>query len=73
MSPLPEAESATPEAFAGRVDFPTGIKLYKMVAGDIDGDGCAGLVVANRGSHDLSIYRNTPALVENYPLLKRLM
>ncbi len=49
----------TPESFAGRVDFSTGIQPYKLVAGDIDGDGRVDLVVANRGSHSLSIYRNT--------------
>ena len=46
-------------SFAAKVDFTTGTFPYSVAIGDIDGDGKPDLVVANRGSNTVSIYRNT--------------
>ena len=46
-------------AFAMRVDFPTGAQPQGVAVGDIDGDGRTDLLVANTGTGTISILRNT--------------
>jgi hypothetical protein len=42
-----------------KIDFTTGTTPHHIVAGDIDGDGKHDLVVVNRNSNTISIFRNT--------------
>ncbi|MEI6143339.1 MAG: FG-GAP-like repeat-containing protein, partial [Mariniphaga sp.] len=45
--------------FAGNVDFTTGTYPYSVSIGDIDGDGKPDLVVVNKTSGTVSVFRNT--------------
>ena len=49
----------TSGSLAARVNFTTGTAPYKVVIGDIDGDGIPDLTVANYTDNTLSIFRNT--------------
>ena len=46
-------------SFAGKVDFATGSSPNCVVAGDVDGDGKAELVISNYASSNVSVLRNT--------------
>lgn len=46
-------------SFAAKVDFVTGSAPYNVSIGDIDGDGKLDLAVANSGSNNVSILKNT--------------
>ena len=46
-------------SFAARLDFSTGSNPEGLAFGDIDGDGMVDMVVADRGSNTISLYRNT--------------
>ena len=45
--------------FASKIDFATGSAPYSVSIGDIDGDGKMDLAVANNGSANVSVLRNT--------------
>ncbi len=47
-------------SYAVKVDFPSGLYPRSVSIGDMDGDGKAELVVANRDENSLSILRNNP-------------
>jgi uncharacterized protein YjdB len=49
----------TAGSFAAKVDFATGNQPYSVAIGDLDGDGKADLAVANNGSNNVSVFRNT--------------
>ena len=51
--------SIAPGSFAAKADFATGAKPYAVSIGDLDGDGKPDLAVANSGSTNVSIFRNT--------------
>ena len=46
-------------AFASKVDFSTGSEPNGIAIGDVDGDGKADLIVTNRSSNTISVFRNT--------------
>ncbi len=45
--------------FAAKVDLPTGNTPNSVSIGDLDGDGKADIAVANAGSNNVSLFRNT--------------
>ncbi len=51
----------TAGSFAAKVDFANGTSSQpvSVAIGDLNGDGKADLVVANSGSHNVSVFRNT--------------
>jgi hypothetical protein len=49
-------------SYAAKIDFVTGTTPYSVSIGDIDGDGKADLAVANLGSNNLSLFRNTSTI-----------
>ena len=51
--------SITLSSLEPRVDFPAGTGPGGAIIGDIDGDGKLDIVVNNRNSFDVSVYRNT--------------
>jgi hypothetical protein len=51
--------SITASSFATKVDFTVGTFSYSVSLGDLDGDGKADMAVANYGSGNISILRNT--------------
>ncbi|MFC5282752.1 T9SS type A sorting domain-containing protein [Pedobacter alpinus] len=50
--------SITTGSFAAKVDFPTEDTPVSVAVGDLDGDNKVDFVVANRGSNNVSVYRN---------------
>ncbi len=46
-------------SFAAKVDFSTGTQPNSIAIGDLDGDGKPDLAVANNGSDNVSVLRNT--------------
>ena len=46
-------------SFVAKVDFTTGSIPYSVALGDLDGDGKPDLAVANSGSNNVSVFRNT--------------
>jgi hypothetical protein len=46
-------------SFAAKQDFATGSSPYSVAIGDLDGDGKPDLAVANAGSNNVSVLRNT--------------
>lgn len=46
-------------SFAPKSDLTTGTVPYSVTSGDLDGDGRADLIVANKNSNSISFYRNT--------------
>ena len=57
----PAKSNITGSDFIGKTDFTTGTNPYAIAIGDLDGDGKPDLVVANLGSNNVSVYRNTAA------------
>jgi len=51
--------SVSAGSFAARVDFNTGTEPQHVAIGDIDADGKADLVVTNKGTNTVSVFRNT--------------
>ncbi len=51
--------SLSASSFSPKVDLTTGTEPYSVSIGDLDGDSKADLVVANRGSSSVSVFRNT--------------
>lgn len=49
----------TGSAFAGQVTYPTDEKPYAVKLGDLDGDGKIDIAVANNGSSNISLYKNS--------------
>ncbi len=59
VSILRNTSSAGTVSFATKVDFATGANPYSVSIGDLDGDGKPDLAVANKGSNNVSVLRNT--------------
>ncbi len=59
LAPTPYNGSIT---FSSKVDYPTGVNPYKVSIADIDGDGKPEVVVLNKGSYTVSVYKNTSTL-----------
>jgi trimeric autotransporter adhesin len=51
----------TTASFAAKVDFVSGTHPQSIATGDIDGDGKPDIIVANQGSTNVSVFRNTVA------------
>jgi hypothetical protein len=51
--------SAGTISFSAKLDFPVVNAPYSVAIGDLDGDGKPDLAIANNGSNQVSIYRNT--------------
>ncbi len=51
--------SITTSSFAAKIDFTTGSGPSSVAIGDLDGDGKPDLAVANEGSNNVSVLRNT--------------
>ncbi|WP_026903893.1 FG-GAP-like repeat-containing protein [Pedobacter glucosidilyticus] len=54
--------SITTSSFAAKVDFATGDSPLSVAIGDLDGDSKPDLAVANLGSNNVSVFRNTDVL-----------
>ena len=59
VSVLRNTGSAGSPSFAAKVDYPTGTYPQSVSIGDLDGDGKPDLAVANGGSNNISVLRNT--------------
>ena len=59
VSVLRNTGSAGSPSFAAKVDYPTGTYPQSVSIGDLDGDGKPDLTVANYGSKNVSVLRNT--------------
>jgi photosystem II stability/assembly factor-like uncharacterized protein len=55
----PTKGSITTADFSPKVDFAAGTDQFSVATGDLDSDGKVDLVVANRSSNTVSVYRNT--------------
>ncbi len=62
-------DTITANDFDPKMDLVAGVWPYQVALGDIDGDGKSDLVVANRSSYSVSIFRNisTPGAITFAP------
>ncbi|MFI5251969.1 MAG: FG-GAP-like repeat-containing protein [Bacteroidota bacterium] len=56
---FPSSQIIDTSSFASKVDFTTGTSPVGIALSDIDGDGRPDLVITNRGSNTVSVFRNT--------------
>ena len=59
-------------SFAAKVDFTTGTSPRSVAIGDLDGDGKLDLAVANQGSTNVSVFRNTSSSIGTISLAAKV-